>query len=53
MHSQSTLPVHIPPIWLCTDNAAMVAGAGYYRYAAGQRDQLDMDVLPNWMFSEL
>ena len=26
----------------------MIAGAGYYRFVAGQRDELDMDVLPNW-----
>jgi N6-L-threonylcarbamoyladenine synthase len=45
--------VHIPPISLCTDNAAMIAGAGYYRYVAGQRDPLDMDVLPNWPLSEV
>lgn len=52
-HAQSSVPVHIPPIWLCTDNAAMVAGAGYFRYIAGQRDALDMDVLPNWSVSEI
>lgn len=50
---QAELPVHIPPISLCTDNAAMVAGAGYYRFIHGQRDDLDMDVLPNWPLSEL
>ena len=46
-------PLHIPPLSLCTDNAAMIAGAGYYRFARGQRDGLDMDVLPNWPLSEL
>ncbi len=48
-----TTPLHIPPLSLCTDNAAMIAGAGYYRFARGQRDSLDMDVLPNWPLSEL
>ena len=46
-------PVHIPPLSLCTDNAAMIAGAGHYRYIAGQRDPLDMDVLPNWPLTEV
>ena len=53
MMARSHLPVHIPPIELCTDNAAMVAGAGCYRFRAGQSDPLDMDVLPNWPLSEL
>jgi N6-L-threonylcarbamoyladenine synthase len=51
--TRSLLPVHIPPIWLCTDNAAMIAAAGCFRYQAGQRDPLDMDVLPNWPLSAL
>ncbi len=51
--TRSPLPVYIPPIWLCTDNAAMMAGVGCFRFRAGQRDTLDMDVLPNWSLSEL
>ena len=51
--TRSPLPVHIPPIWLCTDNAAMMAGVGCFRYHAGQQDSMDMDVLPNWPLSEL
>lgn len=51
--SQQEFPVHIPPLALCTDNAAMVASAGYYRFVHGHRDSLDMDVRPTWPLSEL
>jgi N6-L-threonylcarbamoyladenine synthase len=50
---RSDVPVHIPPLSLCTDNAAMIAGAGYYRFREGQKDPFDMDVLPTWPVSEL
>ncbi len=50
---RATIPLHIPPLWLCTDNAAMIAGAAYFRFIHGQRDQLNMDVLPNWPLSEV
>lgn len=35
--------VVIPPINLCTDNAAMVAAAGYLLYRAGKVDGLDLE----------
>ena len=44
----SYLPVHIPHISLCTDNAAMIACAGYHRLIAGQVSALDLDALPTW-----
>ena len=46
--AQTEFPVHIPPLSLCTDNAAMIASAGYHRYALGHLSQMDMDVLPTW-----
>lgn len=46
--NQSEFPVHIPPLSLCTDNAAMIASAGYFHYIAGHSDPLDLDVLPTW-----
>lgn len=46
--SQKIYQVYIPPLELCTDNAAMVAAAGFQRFIKGQQDYLDIDVLPNW-----
>ena len=45
---QTEFKVHIPPLWLCTDNAAMIAAAGYYRFALGHASSLDVDVEPTW-----
>jgi N6-L-threonylcarbamoyladenine synthase len=53
IQARATCPLHIPPIWLCTDNAAMIAGAAHFRFIHGQRDGLEMDVLPNWPLSEV
>ena len=40
------LPVLCPPPRLCTDNAAMIAAAGYFRFSAGERSDLRLDVEP-------
>lgn len=45
---QKEFPIHIPPLHFCTDNAVMIATAGYYRFTHGFKDDLSMDVLPNW-----
>jgi tRNA A37 threonylcarbamoyltransferase TsaD len=29
----------------------MIAAAGYYRFANGQRDELDIDAMPTWPLS--
>jgi len=50
-HSQQEFKVHIPAFSLCTDNAAMIAAAGYRHYVAGHVSNLDMDVQPTWHLS--
>ncbi len=39
------LALTVPPPTLCTDNAAMIACAGYYHCQAGKTDSLDVDTL--------
>ena len=38
----------VPPAWLCTDNAAMIAWAGAERLAAGLLDGLDAPARARW-----
>ena len=42
----------VPPAWLCTDNAAMIAWAGAERFAAGERDPLDVAARARWPLDE-
>jgi N6-L-threonylcarbamoyladenine synthase len=37
-----------PPLWLCTDNGAMIAWAGVERLAAGLTDSFDFAARPRW-----
>jgi len=47
MSQRAGRPVRYPPLILCTDNAAMVAACGTFRFQAGQRDGWDLDVVAN------
>jgi len=38
----------VPPGWLCTDNAAMIAWAGAERFARGLTDSLDAPARARW-----
>jgi len=42
----------VPPAWLCTDNAAMIAWAGAERLAAGLTDGLDAPARARWPLDE-
>ena len=39
--------VYYPPINLCTDNGAMIAGIAYEKYQQGQRDELSLNAAAN------
>ena len=37
----------MPSLKLCTDNAAMIASAGYYNFIDGKISNLDLNAVPN------
>ena len=41
------IKLYYPSPVLCTDNAAMIGCAAYYKYMAGETDDLTLDAIPN------
>ena len=46
------IKVYYPELKLCTDNAAMIASAGYYDYINGKRSDLKLNAVPNLKIGE-
>lgn len=47
MAQRLPVPVSIPPLFLCTDNAAMIGAAAHYRLLSEGPSPLDFDVEPD------
>jgi N6-L-threonylcarbamoyladenine synthase len=47
LKERSPVPVRMPALKLCTDNAAMIGAAAFYRWQAGARTDFAIDVQPN------
>jgi N6-L-threonylcarbamoyladenine synthase len=44
---RAPVPLRCPPPMLCTDNAAMIGAAAFFRFEAGLQSGWDLDVQPN------
>ena len=47
LEKEKNVKVYMPDLKLCTDNAAMIASAGYYNFIGGKRDTLNLNAIPN------
>ena len=47
LEEKEQIEVYYPELKLCTDNAAMIASAGYYNYLKGNFSDLKLNAVPN------
>ena len=48
MSSEEKWELFLPPLQMCTDNAVMIASAGYDSYLRGNRSDLSLSPDPSW-----
>jgi N6-L-threonylcarbamoyladenine synthase len=46
VHERADVPVYYPPLYLCTDNAAMIGACAHRHFVAGEHAGWDLDVVP-------
>jgi N6-L-threonylcarbamoyladenine synthase len=46
--AETDVRLHIPPVSLCTDNGAMIAAVGYWRWRHGYLGDLKTNARANW-----
>lgn len=51
--AEFAVPVHLPSMAMCTDNAAMIGAAGLYRFARNGASAWNEPARPNWALSDL
>ena len=49
---QKGIKIYKPDLKLCTDNAAMIASAGFFNFIEGKRSALNLNAVPNLKIGE-
>ena len=52
LEKTNNMKIYYPEPILCTDNAAMIASAGYYNYINGVKSNLELNAIPNLKIDE-